>query len=93
MAGRLAWVHCARTGKYTLLMVHQKRGTKAMEAMGTDNALTVIVGLVASLIAGLAWGVFNGLCITKLRVPALITTLGSLGAALGIARLITATRT
>jgi transposase len=31
--GRLAWVHCARTGKYTLLMVHPKRGTKAMEAM------------------------------------------------------------
>jgi len=34
VAGRLAWVHCARTGKYTLLMVHPKRGTKAMEAMG-----------------------------------------------------------
>jgi ribose transport system permease protein len=64
-------------------------GVKAMEAVGGDNALTVLVGLVASLIAGLAWGVFNGLCITKLRVPALITTLGSLGAALGIARLIT----
>ena len=28
------WVHCARTGKYTLLMVYPKRGTKAMEAMG-----------------------------------------------------------
>ena len=25
--GPLAWVHCARTGKYTLLMVHPKRGT------------------------------------------------------------------
>jgi transposase len=34
VAGRLAWVHCARAGKYTLLMVHPKRGTKAMEAMG-----------------------------------------------------------
>jgi len=32
--GRLAWVHCARTGKYTLLMVHPKRGRKAIEAMG-----------------------------------------------------------
>jgi ribose transport system permease protein len=64
-------------------------GVKAMEAMGTDNGLTVVVGLVASLVAGLAWGLFNGICITKLRVPALITTLGSLGAALGIARLIT----
>jgi transposase len=34
VAGRLAWVHCARTGKYTLLMVHPKRGTKAMDAIG-----------------------------------------------------------
>jgi transposase len=32
--GRLAWVHCARTGRYTLLMVHPKRGRQAMEAMG-----------------------------------------------------------
>jgi transposase len=34
VAGRLAWVHCARTGKYTLLMVHAKRGRQASEAMG-----------------------------------------------------------
>lgn len=32
--GRLHWVHCARTGKYTLLTVHPRRGTQAMEAMG-----------------------------------------------------------
>jgi ribose transport system permease protein len=64
-------------------------GVKAMEALGTDNALTVVVGLVVSMVAGLAWGLFNGFCITRLRVPALITTLGSLGAALGIARLMT----
>jgi transposase len=32
--GRLAWVHCARTGTHTLLMVHPKRGRKAIEAMG-----------------------------------------------------------
>ncbi len=34
VAGRLAWVHCARTGKYTLLMVHPRRGRQAIEAMG-----------------------------------------------------------
>jgi transposase len=32
--GRLHWVHCARTAKYTLLMVHPRRGRQAMEAMG-----------------------------------------------------------
>ena len=32
--GRLRWVHCARTGKYTLLTIHPKRGTEAMQAMG-----------------------------------------------------------
>ncbi len=32
--GRLHWVHCARTGRYTLLMVHPRRGTEAMKAMG-----------------------------------------------------------
>jgi transposase len=34
VAGKLAWVHCARTGKYTLLMAHPRRGKQAMEAMG-----------------------------------------------------------
>jgi len=32
--GRLHWVHCARTGKYTLLMIHPRRGKEAIEAMG-----------------------------------------------------------
>jgi transposase len=32
--GRLAWVHCARTGTHTLLMVHPRRGRQAIEAMG-----------------------------------------------------------
>jgi hypothetical protein len=32
--GRLHWVHCARTGKYTLVFCHPRRGTEAMNAMG-----------------------------------------------------------
>jgi ribose transport system permease protein len=62
---------------------------KAMTAMGHGGALTVVVGLLAALGTGMGWGIFNGFCITKLRVPALITTLGSLGAALGAADLLT----
>jgi hypothetical protein len=38
--GKLAWVHCARTGKYTLLMVHPKRGRQAIEAMGVLPSFT-----------------------------------------------------
>jgi transposase len=34
VAGKLHWVHCARTGKCTLLTVHPRRGVTAMEAMG-----------------------------------------------------------
>ena len=34
VAGRAGLVHCARTGKYTLLMVHPRRGREAIGAMG-----------------------------------------------------------
>jgi transposase len=34
VAGRLHWVHRARTGRHTLPMVHPRRGAQAMEAMG-----------------------------------------------------------
>jgi ribose transport system permease protein len=61
---------------------------KAMGALGTNNVFTVVVGIAVALAAGLFWGIFNGLCITKLRVPALITTLGTLGAVLGLADLL-----
>ena len=62
---------------------------KTMEWMGTDGYLTVLAGCAVALLAGGAWGVFNGLCIARLKVSALITTLGSMGAALGIAYLMT----
>jgi transposase len=42
VAGRLHWVHCARTGKHTLLMVHPRRGRQAMEAMGILPSFTGI---------------------------------------------------
>lgn len=62
---------------------------KTMSWVGGDGYWTAVAGLIAALLGGLVWGLFNGFCVTRLRVPALITTLGSLGAALGIANLIT----
>jgi transposase len=34
VAGKLHWVHCARTEKYTLITCHPRRGTEAMNAAG-----------------------------------------------------------
>jgi transposase len=51
--GKLAWVHCARTGKYTLLMVHPRRGKAAMEAMGVLPSFTGVA-------AHDAWAPYNG---------------------------------
>jgi transposase len=34
VAGKLHWVHCARTGKYTLITCHPKRGTKGINDAG-----------------------------------------------------------
>jgi ribose transport system permease protein len=62
---------------------------KTMSWVGGQGYGTALAGLVAAVLGGLAWGLFNGFCVTRLRVPALITTLGSLGAALGISNLMT----
>ncbi|HWD69024.1 MAG TPA: ABC transporter permease [Solirubrobacteraceae bacterium] len=63
---------------------------KVMGAIGGNGTFPVLVGLLAGLGVGAGWGLFNGFCVTKLRVPALITTLGTLGAVLGAADLLTA---
>ncbi len=62
---------------------------RVMNGIGGNGWGTIIAGLVAALAAGLAWGTLNGVLITKLRVPPLIVTLGTLGMAQGAALLIT----
>ena len=67
---------------------------KTMNSMSpNDSALNagwgvIIVGLLAALASGAVWGLINGLLVAKAKIPALIVTLGSLGAALGFADLI-----
>lgn len=60
-----------------------------MREIGGDGWGTAIVGIVAAILSGIAWGLFNGLIITKLKVPPLIVTLGSMGIALGLAQILT----
>lgn len=62
---------------------------KAMTFVGGDGWSTALVGLVVAVASGLAWGLLNGVLIAKAKVPPLIVTLGSLGAALGLAQVIT----
>src|SRR6195952_976117 len=73
----------------SVLVFGQVVAAKVMNAVGGQGVWTILLGVVVSILAGMFWGLFNGLVITKLRVPPLITTLGSLGAALGFAYLLT----
>jgi len=64
---------------------------QVMNAWGdpTDKGWDVIgLGLIVALMAGLAWGVLNGVLVAKARVPPLIVTLGTLGMSWGLAQII-----
>ncbi|WP_261560728.1 IS66 family transposase [Frankia tisae] len=43
VAGKLHWVHCARTGKYTLIDCHPKRGTAGIDALGVLTDFTGVI--------------------------------------------------
>lgn len=72
-------------------------GAKVVVAMaGTPvdgvypNALlAIVVGIVASTLVGGLWGMFNGILVTRLKIPSFIVTLGTLGMALGLAQVLT----
>ncbi len=49
----------------------------------------IIVGILISLATGAAWGSLQGVLVAKAKVPPFIVTLGGLGAALGLAQIIT----
>jgi ribose transport system permease protein len=69
-------------------------GATLMEALtggdASDAGLgVVLLGLLGALAGGGAWGLLNGLLVARARIPPLIVTLGSFGAALGAAQLVT----
>jgi ribose transport system permease protein len=49
----------------------------------------IIVGILISLATGTVWGTLQGVLVAKAKVPPFIVTLGGLGAALGIAQIVT----
>ncbi len=63
---------------------------RVMTGLGDGQGWGVAaIGILVSLLAGLAWGLLNGFLIAKAKIPPLIVTLGSLGAALGASQLLT----
>ena len=67
---------------------------KTMEALspgGNASAAgwgVIVAGCVAAVVAGTAWGLLNGFLIAVAKIPPLIVTLGTMGAALGAAYLL-----
>ncbi|WP_084525484.1 ABC transporter permease [Nocardia vaccinii] len=70
-------------------------GSKTMEWLspGQDASHAgweiIAAGFVTSLAGGALWGLINGVLVARAKIPPLIVTLGSFGAALGAAQLIT----
>jgi ribose transport system permease protein len=62
---------------------------KLMEQIGGGGTGTLLLGLLAAVASGLAWGLLNGALVGWCRIPALIVTLGTLGMALGFALILT----
>lgn len=58
-------------------------------AAGNAGWGIILLGIAAGLAVGLGWGVLNGMLIALLDLPPLIVTLGSFGAALGLADVLT----
>lgn len=63
--------------------------TGAPEGGYSNAAVAIAVGIVVSIAVGAVWGLFNGILVTRLRIPSFIITLGTLGMALGLAQVIT----
>jgi ribose transport system permease protein len=62
---------------------------KVMVAAGGQGWGVAILGIVIAGVCGLACGLLNGWLIARAKVPPLIVTLGTMGATLGIAQIIT----
>jgi len=70
-------------------------GSKTMEWLSPGGDAShagwgiIAIGLVVSIAGGGLWGLINGVLVARAKIPPLIVTLGSFGAALGAAQLIT----
>ena len=63
-------------------------GCRVMGDVHAGGVVTSLIGCAACLAGGAAWGAINGGIISKLKVPPLVATLGTLGMAYGAALLL-----
>ena len=66
----------------------QKARTALDVAAANTKASYILAALGAALLAGLIIGMINGLLCAYMRIPAMLATLGTLGAGLGVALII-----
>ncbi len=72
-----------------LSMIDAGGGRHAIDVSSRETtAWYVIAALLAALFGGLVIGLLNGLMVAYMRIPAMIATLATLGAGLGVSRLI-----
>ena len=64
-----------------------------MNDVGGSDVAAIAVGVAAGVGVATAWGIINGLLVAVAKVPPFVVTLGSLGAALGVARLLSEGKT
>jgi ribose transport system permease protein len=72
----------------SVLVFSQVVAALIMREVGGTSLTVVLLGLAGALLAGLAWGLLNGVLVAKTRIPSLIVTLGTLGMAQGGALLL-----
>ncbi|MBO0663112.1 ABC transporter permease [Jiella sp. MQZ9-1] len=58
-------------------------------ALGGPELLVAVLGVLAGLGSGFAIGLFNGLCVSRLKVSGFVVTLGTMSATAGIGLLLT----
>lgn len=67
---------------------------KTMEGLSPDGDASsagwgvISIGLILGVLAGAGWGAINGILVAMAKIPPLIVTLGTMGAALGAANLL-----
>jgi ribose transport system permease protein len=71
-----------------VMLVLSGTSNQTINGQYPHSARGLAVGIVVCILAGAAWGLVNGLVITRLRLPPIIVTLGTMAVTMGFGDLI-----